>query len=120
MRRLLAALTATWMLGGAFAPALLASSCDPAAPHGCCQNAGSGVPTALLAGCTVSCACDELRTAPAAPATVLERLTAPAPIALLVGIVPVPPSSNSDSCVELQPRPPDLPGALGPPLRLRI
>src|SRR2546425_2753850 len=109
MRRLLAAVTATWMLGAAFAPAVLGTNCDPAAPHGCCQNVGSGVPAASLVGYSLSCACDELRTAPPAPATVPERLTTPAPIAVLVGIVAILPNLDSDSRPELPRAPRDRP-----------
>jgi len=49
-----------------------------------------------------------------------ERLSAPGPVAVLVSVVPALPVSNGGLRVDLQPRPPDLPSALGPPLRLRI
>src|SRR5713226_609097 len=86
MRRLLAALSATWMLVGAFAPAVLAASCDRPAPNACCESGRSGAPGAQIAGCAPCCACDELRSAPSAPATVPERLSAPAPVAVLTSI----------------------------------
>jgi len=120
MRRLLAALSATWMLFGAFAPAVLAASCDRPAPHACCESGRSGAPGAQIAGCIPCCACDELRTAPSAPATVPERLLAPGPVAVVISVVPALPVSSGALSVDIQPRPPDLPSALGPPLRLRI
>jgi hypothetical protein len=120
MRWLFAALTATSILGWVFAPALLAPNCNPAALHGCCDSMGSAAPSPSVAGESLSCACDELRTAPVAAATVPDRLTMQAPMTLCVGIVRVLLRSNSDWQLEVQPQFPDLPGALGPPLRLRI
>ena len=120
MRRLLAALSATWMLVGAFAPAVLAASCDRPAPNACCDSGRSGTPGAQIAGCAPCCACDELRTAPSAPATVPERLSAQGPVAVLTSVVPALPVSNGALGANLQPQPPNLPSALGPPLRLRI
>src|SRR5205807_5193735 len=82
MRRLLAALSSIWLLVGGLAPAVLATACDPIAPHACCASDRSVAPAAQIAGCAPCCACDELRSAPSAPATVPERLSAPGPVAV--------------------------------------
>src|SRR5713101_224363 len=104
MQRLLAALSATWMLVGAFAPAVLAASCDRPAPNACCESGRFGAPGAEIAGCAPCCACDELRTAPSAPATVPERLSAPGTVAVLTSVVPALPVSNGALGGDLQPR----------------
>ena len=120
MRRLFAALSTTWMLLGAFAPAVLAASCDRPASTACCESSRPGAQGAQIACCAPRCACDEFRMAPSSPVAVPERRSAPAPFAILTSLVAALPVRNLGLEGDLQPRPPDLSSALGPPLRLRI
>ena len=64
--------------------------------------------------------CDELRGGLPAPATMPERLSAAGQVAVFISVVPALPVSSGALEADFQPRPPDLPRALGPPLRLRI
>ena len=120
MRRLLSALSAIWTLVGAFAPAALAVSCDQPERNACCEASRSGGSGAQIAGCAPCCACNELRTAPLAPVTAPERLSSSAAVAIVTTAVAALPVPNRGLGVELLPRAPELPRALGPPLRLRI
>jgi|GEM_PF-2010259 len=119
VRRLLAALTTAFFLGGALAPSLasLLTLCCAPDRHACCEK-GSPAPSERMQRppCCATAEPGDLRVdaALAAREGPLVAVLAPACSTVLL------PDPGFCTASKHPPAPPALPSALGPPLRLRI
>ena len=117
MRRLIAAIALSAVVGYAAVPALVAMWCETAMSHACCARTGDGgIDAATRAPCCKTLFVTENRRTEAAPGAGIRVV---APVAVALSAAPAFEVSSALAARHRGSRRPSPP-ALGPPLRLRI